>query len=347
VNWLIKNKMKQNYVFFEKRISKILSVILLGLSSFNAVSQVIYSNGAFSTGTNHVATDTAAPVGYTWSEMESPSATIGFPVFYNNAVTSDYSIADDFVVPTGQTWVLTNVNFYGYQTNYGGTTPPIDAVRVRIWNGDPSTGTATIVYGDMTTNVYNAAGSGEEFVYRVFNVSGTTRRVWRFNTTVSTSLTAGTYWIEFQVHAANDSSVFIPPVTIIGTPSDPSWNAKQRINTTWAALIDTGNSSNKALPFQILGNVTLGLNSNSLNSNFIMYPMPVNDVCNFKLKQDVSLKAKSISIYDIKGSLVQKNEVLNYQDFSIPTSNLNKGLYLLRIYDENGVVIYNNKLIKE
>ena len=338
--------MKQNYFFFGKRMSKILLVLLLGLSSFNVFSQVIYSNGPISTGTNHVATSTTSPAGYTWSELQSPSGTLGFSGFYNNAATTDFSIADDFVVPSGQTWALTNVNFYGYQTNYAGTTPPIDAVRVRIWNGDPSSGTATIVYGDMTTNVYNAAGSGEEFVYRVSNLTGTTRRVWRFNTTVSTSLTAGTYWIEFQVHATNDSSLFIPPVTILGTQSDVSWNAKQRNATTWAGLVDTGNSSNKALPFQFIGSITLGLSSNSLASNFTMYPMPVKDVCNFKLKQDLALKAKLVSIYDLKGRLIQQETVPDDQEFSVPTTSLQTGVYLLKILDENDKIIYSDKLIK-
>lgn len=339
--------MKKNYFFLEHKICKLFLVILFCLGSFNIFAQVIYSNGAISTGATHVATSATAPTGYTWSELQTPSTTLGFAGYYNTALTTIFAIADDFVVPTGQVWNITNANFYGYQTGYAGTTPPIDDLKVRIWNGDPSSGTATVVYGDMTTNVLNITGSGEEFVYRVSSTTGTTRRVWRFNTNITTSLTEGTYWIEFQAHAINDGSVFIPPVTILGTPSDPSWNAKQRNNTTWTALNDTGSASNKALPFQIIGNVTLGFNSNSLNSNFIMYPIPAKDVCNFKLKQDLSLQAKSISIYDLKGSLVQRNEVTGYQDFSIPTSNLNKGLYLLRIYDENGVVIYNNKLIKE
>lgn len=338
--------MEKNYIFLGKRIVAIVSIVLLSLSSFEGISQVIYSNGPFSTGTNHVATSATSPAGYTWSELQSPSGTLGFSGFYNTAATTDFSIADDFVVPTGATWNLANVNFYGYQTNYAGTTPPIDAVRVRIWNGDPSSGTATIVYGDMTTNVYNAAGSGEEFVYRVANTTGTTRKIWRFNTTISTSLTAGTYWIEFQVHATNDSSLFIPPITILGTQSDPSWNAKQRNAATWAGLIDTGNSSNKALPFQLIGSITLGLTSNVLASNFTMYPMPVKETCNFKLKQDSFIKAKLVSIYDLNGRLIQQENIVNEQEFSVSTNTLQTGVYLLKILDQNDKIVFSDKLIK-
>lgn len=339
--------MIKNYFTSEKRINLFFFSFLLVCCSFSAVSQVLYSNGAISTGTLHVATSATAPVGYTWSELQTPSSTLGFSGFYNNAATSDFAIADEFVVPVGQVWNLTNVNFYGYQTNFAGTTPPIDAVRVRIWNGDPSLGTSTVVYGNMTTNVYNAAGSGEEFVYRVSNVTGTTRKVWRFNTTISTSLTAGTYWIEYQVHATNDSSVFIPPVTIIGTQSDVSWNAKQRNAATWAGLVDTGSTSNKALPFQVIGTSSLGVSSNSLNTAFAMYPMPVKDVCNFKLQDNLSLQPKTVSIYDLNGRLMQEQFLADGKEFSVSMTNLQTGVYLLKIVDENNKVLFSDRIIKD
>lgn len=339
--------MKKNYNFSVKNLLKGFLISLLGVTSFDTQAQVIYTNGAISTGATHTATSTAAPAGYTWSELQSPSTSLGFSSFYNNAATSNYSIADDFVVPAGQVWNLTNVNFYGYQTNYAGTTAPIDAVRVRIWNGDPSLGTSTVVYGDMTTNVYNAAGSGEEFVYRVSNTTGTTRKIWRFNTTISTSLTQGTYWIEFQVHAINDSSAFIPPVTILGTQSDPSWNAKQRNAAAWAGLVDSGSTSNKALPFQLIGTQTLGVENNTLSSNFTMYPVPAKDVCNFKLKETLNLQPKVVAVYDFNGRLIQQENVTSQQEFSVTTSNLQPGVYLLEIFDENNKVIFNDKLIKE
>lgn len=340
------NNMRQNHIVLEKINRKLFLILLLGLSSFTALSQVIYTNGPVSTGVIHEATNTTAPVGYTWSELQAPGLNIGFSGFYNNTSTSDYAIADDFVVPAGKVWNLTNVNFYGYQTNYSGTNSPIDAVRVRIWNGDPSSGNATVVYGNMTTNVYNASGSGEEFVYRVTSETGTTRRIWRLSTNVFTSLPSGTYWVEFQVHATNDMSAFIPPVTILDAPSNPSWNAKQRSEVTWSELIDGGSTFNKALPFQIIGSVTLGLDSNSLTSNFTMYPMPVKDVCNFKLKQNTSLKPKSVSIYDLNGRLMQQDRVDDEVEFSVSTVGLPTGVYLLQILDDNDKVVFSDKLIK-
>lgn len=339
--------MKIGYIVLENIIHRFFLIFLLGLSSFTALSQVIYSNGGVSTGVIHEATNTTAPAGYTWSELQAPGLNIGFSGFYDNSSTSDYAIADDFVVPNGNVWNLTSINFYGYQTNYVGTNSPIDAVRVRIWNGVPSSGSATVVYGNMSTNVFNAAGSGEEFVYRVTSEVGTTRRIWRLSANVSVSLPAGTYWVEFQVHTTSDTSAFIPPVTVLDSPSNPAWNAKQRSDTTWSDLIDGGTTYNKALPFQIIGSVvTLGLNSNSLTSNFTMYPMPVKEVCNFKLKQDLSLKPKVVSIYDLNGRLMQQDRVDDEVEFSVPTTSLPTGIYLLKILDENDKVIFSDKIIK-
>ena len=278
-------KQQTTLQFLKMNFLKIILTTFITVTSGNLYAQLLYSNGPISTGITHVATGTTAPGGYTWSELQTPATSLGFSGFYNNALTSNFALAEDFVVPVGQTWNLTNINVYGYQTSFVGATIPIDALRIRIWNGDPSLGTSVIVYGDMTTNVLNAAGSGEEFIYRVAATTGTTRRIWRFNATISTSLTAGTYWLEYQVHAINDASIFTPPVTILGTQSDPSWIAKQRNAATWAGMVDAGSTFNKSIAFQLI-DTSLGLNSNQLSSNFKMYPMPTKDVCNFRLIED-------------------------------------------------------------
>lgn len=325
-----------------------LHVVVLALLFFsNNVYSQLYSNGAISTGVTHLATSSTAPASYTWSELQSPSGTLGFSSFYNNAMTNDFAIAEEFVVPAGQSWSLTNVNFYGYQTNYAGATIPIDALRIRIWNGDPSLGTSTIVYGDMTTNILNAAGSGEEFIYRVSNVTGTTRRVWRFNAAISTTLNPGTYWIEYQVHALNDSSIFMPPVTILNTQSDPNWTAKQRNASTWSGLIDTGSSFNRSMPFQLIGTNLLGVEFSDRTSSFSMYPMPVKEVCNFRLNEQLLENPESVTIYDFKGALIFKQSNLESSDFSVNLSSLQAGLYFVKILDKDGKVLYSNKLMKE
>ncbi len=339
-------KQKTTLAFLKLQNFKFLFIFLSVFVFDNLYSQLLYSNGPISTGTTHMATSTASPGGYTWSELQTPATSIGFSSFYNNALTNNFALAEEFVVPVGQTWNLTNINFYGYQTSYAGTTIPIDALRVRIWNGDPSVVGSTVVYGDMTTNVLNAAGSGEEFVYRVTNTTGTTRKVWRFNAAVVTTLPAGTYWLEFQVHAINDGSVFTPPVTILGTQSDANWTAKQRNATTWAGMIDAGSTFNKSMPFQLI-NSNLGLTSNNFASNVTMYPNPAKDVCNFKWDDQVIEKPETINVYDVKGILVLKETIVNTSGYSINTVSFPAGIYFVKFQDIGGKTILTNKFIKE
>jgi Secretion system C-terminal sorting domain len=324
---------------------KSLLTMLVSFSYYLSDAQ-IYNNGAISTGATHVATNTAAPAGYTWSELEGPGTTLGSGGMYNTALTTDFSLADDFVVPTGATWNITNINVFGYQTGYVGATVPIDVLRIRIWNGDPSLLGSTVVAGDLTTNVLNTSGSGEEFIYRVANTTGTTRKVWRFNGNIITTLTAGTYWVEYQAHATNDANIFVPPVTILGTQTSPSWNAKQRNGATWAALLD--GTSAKAIAFKIFGTTTLGINSNELSTNFKTYPNPIKGICNFKLDSKLDLYPDKVEVFDLKGTKIfEQKIIINNLDFLVDLSNLNSGTYLVKIKDINEKYIYSNKLIKE
>lgn len=300
-------------------------------------AQVIYTNGPIATGT--VSTNsTAAPAGYSWSELQTPNTSLGLSGHYNNALTVNFALADDFVVPAGETWNISGLDVYGYQTSYAGTTIPIDVLRVRIWNGDPSLGTSTVVFGDMTTNVLNVAGSGEEFVYRTATATGTTRKVWRFNANVTTSLTAGTYWVEYQVHATNDASLFFPPVTILNTLSSPTWNGKQRNVAAWASTIDGGSMNVLAMPFKLNG-VVLGLDSNEFSSKIVMYPNPLKN--NLIISNPVFSTENLIEIFDMTGRTVFTSNAKYETNFSIDVSNLNAGNYIVKLTTENGTAVKN------
>lgn len=298
-------------------------------------AQQIFTNGSISTGATST-NSTAAPAGYTWSEIQAPNTTLGAGAIYNNAATADLSLADDFVVPAGQTWNITSAEFFGYQTGYAGTTIPIDVLRVRIWNGDPSVGTPTVVFGDMTTNVLNASGSGEAFVYRTSTVTGTTRKVWLFKANVTASLPAGTYWIEYQVHATNDGNAFFPPVTILNTTSDPSWNAKQRSGAAWAALLDGGSTNALAAPFNLDGTV-LAVNALEFSSKVSLYPNPV---ANSITISDASNSTDGLlEIFDITGRLVKSMNSSFEFDLTINVTDLTSGNYILKLKTENGTAV--------
>ena len=134
----------------------------------------IYSNGNFSTGNTASPANTPAPVGYTWSELQGNNTILG--VSGHLTSTASYRLSDDFTVPATESWAVSSIEVFCYQTN--AVSQPIDGLTVRIFNGAPDIG--TVIFGDGITNAFNAAGSGEAFVYRTGkSAADTARKVWK------------------------------------------------------------------------------------------------------------------------------------------------------------------------
>ncbi|KEY19044.1 T9SS type A sorting domain-containing protein [Kaistella antarctica] len=68
-----------------------------------------------------------------------------------------------------------------------------------------------------------------------------------------------------------------------------------------------------------------------------LYPNPTADLLNIETKQNIS----KIEIYDLSGRLVKTGAG---KDKQISVSNLNKGMYLIKLHTENGII--NSKFIK-
>jgi hypothetical protein len=331
----------------------------LACSSFLNAQQ-IYTNGGFSTGATS-ASGVAAPAGFTWSELQSDTGnttesngSFGFSAFYNTAGTTNFALADDFVVPTGEIWNVTSFDFFVYQTNYAGVVPPIDELRVQVFNGDPSAG-GVVVAGSLTTDVYDPTGSDDSLIFRTGNsqtpapgtTPGTNRKVWKVRGTLSTALPAGTYWVVYQAHASNDASIFLPPLTVVGSRGLPSWNAKQLTvtTTTWANAIDTGNPAaapdvQQDFPFIVNGTV-LGNNENAFEASITFSPNPVKNTISLQIPTDVVLS--SIEIYDLNGKVVKN--VTNATGLEVNVSDLSSGNYIMKLTSDKGIA--SKKFIKE
>ena len=323
-----------------------------------------YVNGPLSTGAT-TNSNVAAPSGYTWSECQSQAGNTtesntssGSSAYYNAAGTTSFKLADNFVVPTGETWNITSLDFYCYQTGYTGTVPPIDALRIEIYNGDPSLTTSTLVAGSATTNVYNASSSNDALMYRLFNSStpapgsavGTTRKIWKVKGNVTTSLTAGTYWVVYQVHATNDGAVFFPSITIPGVRGLSGWNAKQLAVTTntWSDVIDTGNPASapdfpQDFPFDIQYSVILSNDAFTKSNEFKISPNPVKSDFVITIPESLNSIAKSILVYNIQGQEVKSSDILD----SYSVSELSSGVYFISVLDESKNILYKSKIIKE
>ena len=68
-----------------------------------------------------------------------------------------------------------------------------------------------------------------------------------------------------------------------------------------------------------------------------LYPNPTSDILNIETKQTIS----KIEIFDLSGKLLKSE---NGKDKKVSVSQLNKGMYLIKLYTENGVV--NSKFMK-
>lgn len=225
-----------------------------------------YINGTLSTGPTSQS-GIPAPAGTTWSEVANNT---GNTTESNTSAGStinvgSFTLADDFIVPAGQTWNISKFSFFAYQTGSAATPSPFTGLFLRVFNGNPSAG-GTVVFGDLTTNRLSA--SVDPLMYRIFNSTvpppgtapGTTRKIWRVEANVTLSLPAGTYWVEWGSQVASNSATahFAPANTVAGQRTTPGANALQKNVSTsaWTPVIDAGNPATAPdvpldFPFQI------------------------------------------------------------------------------------------------
>ncbi len=236
--------MKQCYSNIRKSVLAKCSFAFLLSFFILKVSAQPYINGNLSTGAT-TSNGTAAPAGFTWSEVQTGNGTAGL----GGNIAAGLGLADNFVVTAGQTWNVTKFTFYGYSTGYAGATSPFTDVRVRIFNTNPSVGNPAPIFGDLTTNRFLASSTAS--MYRIFNATaGTTRQIWKVEATINTVLAAGNYWVEFQLGSGALGN-FTPPSTFAGTTTQAGNNALQHNVTanTWAAALDGINPQD--MQFQI------------------------------------------------------------------------------------------------
>ena len=141
--------MKKIYIL--QKSGKVFQHFLLLMLLFSIFAGKInaqtYVNGNLSTGATS-SNGTAAPAGFTWSEVQLGNGTSGF----SGSITNGFTVADDFTVPAGPSWNVTKVTFYAYSTGWAGAASPFTSLHLQIYNTNPSTGSPAPIFGDLTTN---------------------------------------------------------------------------------------------------------------------------------------------------------------------------------------------------
>jgi len=205
----------------------------------------LFDNGPYanSTGTGYGGADE--------SRMTSSESTYGAGCQYVNS----NRCADDFTIPAGQTWTITGITLFGYQTN-SGTNPTINACYLTIYSGD-SPNTGTVVYGDYTTNRFSSAAWTN--TYRVSSTeygTGTARPIMAIVANVSTTLGAGNYWLGWCMNGTGSSGPWQPPV-VNDPPGGVTGNGMQSISGgSFAPLVMGGTGLAYGCPFVISGTST-------------------------------------------------------------------------------------------
>lgn len=317
-----------------------LSLLIAGMASAQS-----YENGGLSTGPN-AKNGNLAPVGYTWSELQNntgstteSNTSLGIGGTYSSP-TASFFLADDFVVPAGEKWTISSIDFFAYQTGYTGLTSPFNTVRVNMLNADPSLPGTVSVFGDDTTNRFLSSDNAN--MYRTGNslvpvaaTPGTTRKIWKITASTPVSLNPGTYWLKYQLqNVITANAGFLPPVTIVGSRGLPSFNAKQfdAVNMVWTSITDQGNPTTAPdypldMPFVITyTKTTLGSSEVLQYDNRInVYPNPAKG--EFRIAIPQGIVAANIQIYDASGRLVK---TMKSSD-SYNVSELKPGVYTVKI----------------
>ncbi|MFN0081982.1 MAG: GEVED domain-containing protein, partial [Ferruginibacter sp.] len=244
--------MKQNYSWFRNNYKKFLSTFALVFMVSAMFAQTLV-NGNLGTGATSL-NGTAAAAGTTWHELQNvtgntteSNSLLGVPHAATGTTTN--SLADNFVVPGGNTWTINTLTVYSLDqvTAPTSTTSPYTNIRVRIWNGAPGVAGSTVIFGDLTTNRFaSTAFSGRKGIFNskvptptppipdlpIFSITA------NLGTTVV--LTEGTYWVEWQV--VNAAVCFSPTSQTVGIRTLPAYNARQFSSaaSVWSQIVDAG-----------------------------------------------------------------------------------------------------------
>jgi uncharacterized repeat protein (TIGR01451 family) len=167
--------------------------------------------------------------------------------------TGAFRVADEFTI-TGDDWDITTITFFAYQT--GATASTITEVNLQIWDGVPGAMGSSVIFGDDTTNRMSATSFSN--ILRVTEATTGTannRQIAANIVDVNITLTAGTYWLDWQSNGSAGSGPWAPPVTITG--QTVTGNAMQSNTGVWGPLNDGGTGTALGMPFIVEGSVVV------------------------------------------------------------------------------------------
>ncbi len=214
---------------------------------FNWSRDVLFTNGPLYNCEN------CGGAGVHWSVLQDVTwgeNTYGWGV----QIANDNKMADDFTIPAGETWRITGVTFFVYQTG-SGLQSTINDVRMVIYDTLPANPENNIIYGNWGSNLLSATSWSS--VYRTLESAsgGTTRPIMAVTAEVDAVLGEGQYWVGASFGGTLSSGPWLPPIPIIDDCD--TGDAMQSTGTapTFAYVTDSGSFCQKGMPFIVEGEI--------------------------------------------------------------------------------------------
>ena len=213
-----------------------------GTYYFRSPDAIVYDNGPYF--------NVAGPPDISFLQ----DASLGMSLYgFGAQFTAGNSMADDVVLT--DSYDITSIDVFAYQT--GSTAPSINALYLQVWDGDPSGGGASVIWGDLTTDILDTATATDAFRQLESAPGDLSREIQRVTgLTTGLSLTPGTYWIEYTFEGTGASGPWAPPIVITGTAV--TGNALQNQSGLWIAAEDAGALAAQGMPFVMYGDLVGG-----------------------------------------------------------------------------------------
>ncbi|MEH6763489.1 MAG: T9SS type A sorting domain-containing protein [Aequorivita antarctica] len=219
-----------------------ISVPFTGTYYFRSPDAIVYDNGPYF--------NVAGPPDISFLQ----DASLGMGNYgWGAQFTAGNSMADDVVLAAD--YDITSIDVFAYQT--GSSAPSINALYLQVWDGDPSGGGASVIWGDLTTDILDTATATDAFRQLESAPGDTSREIQRVTgLTTGLSLTAGTYWIEYSFAGTGASGPWAPPIVITGNAT--TGNALQNQAGLWVIAEDPGSLTPQGFPFVMYGDLVGG-----------------------------------------------------------------------------------------
>jgi hypothetical protein len=262
-----------------------------------------------------------------------------------HAVSSGYRVADDFIIPAGQTWTIDSIVFLAYQTG-SGTTSTMNAVNCAIYDGAPDVG--ILLFGDQTTSLLQNTYFSNIYRTSETALTNTDRPVMR-NVIVppsAWSLSAGTYWIDWQTGGTLASGPWAPPLTNANTTTGNGMQYDPT-NAVWGPCNDGVTLTQQGFPFEIYGTITTSINNVEAENILTVMPNPSNGT--FRINASFTGKTNlEISVSDLMGKTIYSNMLndISVVSKTVELKNAAKGVYILKLNSDSGKTITKKIVIE-